>query len=131
MTPRGVRNFNPGNVRLNPGIPWKGMAAVQSDPDFITFESAEYGIRAIVRILRSYSRLGINTVDGIINRYAPANENNSLAYVIDVCSQLKVGPHDPISIEAHMPELVKAIIRHENGTCPYDDIQINTGIGIA
>jgi hypothetical protein len=131
VTTRGIRNNNPGNVRRTPGIPWKGMSEVQNDTDFLTFDSPEYGIRAIVRILRSYERLGLRTIYDIINRWAPPNENNSEAYVLDVCAHCGIKPDDKVSIENIMPQLVRAIIQHENGTCPYTEIQIQTGIGIA
>jgi hypothetical protein len=128
---RGIRNNNPGNVRRTPGIPWKGMSAVQTDPDFLTFDTPEYGIRAIVRILRSYERLGLRTIDAIINRWAPPNENNSEAYVHDVCAQCGIPADAQVSIEHILPMLVRAIISHENGTCPYTSDQIDAGIGLA
>ena len=42
--PRGIRNHNPGNIRLSQD-PWQGLATPQEDREFFTFQSALYGIR--------------------------------------------------------------------------------------
>jgi len=131
MTPRGIRNRNPGNIRHVQGVTWVGESATQADPAFIQFDDAVYGIRAIARIIRSYERRGVRTISDAINRWAPPNENDSDAYVSAVCSACSVGPHDPVNLEIIMPRLIKAIIQHENGQQPYTDDQIARGISLA
>jgi len=128
--PRGVRNNNPGNIRKS-GTVWMGMSATQTDPSFVQFVAPEYGIRAIAKIMKSYRALGLNTVREVIRRWAPPSENNTDAYVAAVCAECSVKPDDTIDLETIMPLLVKAIIYHENGCCPYTDQQINSGIALA
>lgn len=129
---RGIRNFNPGNIRRVPSVKWEGESPDQStDSAFVVFSSPEYGIRAIARILRSYAKRGLNTIDEVINRWAPPTENNAEAYVAAVCNECGVGPDDVISLEAMMPAVIKAIIRHENGGVPYTPQQIYAGISLA
>jgi hypothetical protein len=128
--PRGIRNFNPGNIRHG-SITWLGMAPQQTDPAFIQFVSPEYGIRAIARILRNYKAIGLNTIAQAISRWAPYSENNTDAYIAAVCRECSVGPDDVVDYDALMPLIVKAIIWHENGVCPYTDAQIADGIRMA
>jgi len=127
---RGIRNNNPGNIRH--GDDWNGRTAEQPDPSFITFESPEYGVRAMARILRNYQqKYGLNTVNGLISRWAPPVENDTGSYVAHVAHLAGVGPDQPIDVNDHLETLVAAIIRHENGIQPYPDSVITDGISMA
>jgi len=125
---RGVRNNNPGNI-VRTSTKWQGMKADQSaDSRFIVFTEPEYGIRAIARILQNYSNAGINTVRGIINRWAPPTENDTGAYVAAVARALKVTADTPLNVSSNLLGLVTAIIKHENGYIPYSESTISDGI---
>lgn len=82
--PRGVRNNNPLNIRS--GSHWLGLKESQ-DKEFCTFVAIEWGVRAAVKILRSYARQGIHTVADIIQTWAPPIENNTNRYIQIVCSR--------------------------------------------
>lgn len=125
---RGIRNNNPGNIRH--GDDWQGMSPEQTDDDFVQFTKPEWGIRAMVRVLRSYARRNVNTVASIITTWAPDVENDTGAYISHVAQQLGVSPHDPIP-ESALPNLLAAIIKHENGVQPYSFVTINLGISLA
>ncbi len=43
--PRGIRNKNPGNIKL--GTDWDGLAAEQTDPTFCIFDEACNGYTCI------------------------------------------------------------------------------------
>ena len=131
MSTRGIRNNNPGNIRRVPGTTWLGQTATQLDPSFIQFDDPKYGIRAIARIMASYERQGIDTIGEAIDRWAPPNENNSQAYVDAVCASCGIGADTPVQLTTILPELVKAIIHHENGSQPYSDELIAEGIALA
>lgn len=127
--PRGIRNHNPGNIRH--GEKWQGLAAQQLDESFCTFESPQYGIRAIARVLISYQdKHDIDTVRGIINRWAPPIENNTNAYVLAVARAIGVDTDQRIDVHQYdvMQPLVVAIIRHENGMQPYSADVIDEGL---
>jgi len=127
--PRGIRNNNPGNIRH--GDRWRGIAAEQPDRSFITFDSPEYGIRAMGKLLVNYERLyGINTVAGLIDRWAPPIENNTQAYINSVAHSLGVSPNEPINVKESLVGLVPAIIKHENGMQPYSEDIINNGLAL-
>lgn len=127
MTPRGIRLNNPGNIRH--GDQWRGLSAEQPDPAFCKFVAPVYGIRAMVKILQSYRKRGRDTVAEIISAWAPTVENDTAAYIKSVCSRVGVGPNDPV--EPGNPNLLKAIITHENGQQPYSDNTINDAIKLA
>lgn len=127
---RGLRNNNPGNIRYD-GTEWLGMDnPPQDDGGFIRFASPEYGVRAMARILSNYMSGGFNTITNIISRWAPPNENNTPAYVASVSSQMGVDPYATLD-SAYIPELIGAIIRHENGVNPYSEATIQAGVLLA
>ncbi|AVE99172.1 hypothetical protein [Klebsiella aerogenes] len=131
-SPRGVRNNNPGNLEASSSNPWVGQTG--SDGRFAKFETPEHGIRALGRNLLSYQRQGIDTVSDIINRWAPPSDNNdTAAYIKSVCAQLGVKADQPL--DASNPDtlqaLCAAIIKHENGSQPYSNEQLSTGVSAA
>lgn len=120
--PRGIRNNNPGNIRW--GEDWRGLVAEaqRTDKSFCQFTAPEYGIRAMIVILRNYQRKrGLKTVADIINRWAPPVENNTLAYINSVAKSVGVKPDQAIDVmdSRVMIPLLEAIITHENGVQPY------------
>jgi len=131
MKVRGLRNNNPGNIR-DTGTNWNGLDTPRNDGAYLIFKDAKYGIRAMVRILHNYQvNHHLNTVRGIINRWAPTSENNTSAYIQDVADRIAVQPDAIIDVDMQMPGLVAAIIHHENGINPYSDVTINEGIRLA
>lgn len=125
--PRGIRNNNPGNI-VRSGVTWQGMSPDQSsDSRFVVFKAPEYGIRAMARVLKNYLAQNYNTVQEIINRWAPPIENDTGAYVRAVAAHLGVDPTAPVGVE-HVPALIEAIIKHENGQQPYPADVIARGI---
>jgi len=128
---RGLRNNNPGNIRKS-NTKWDGLATDQTDASYFVFKSPVYGIRAMAKILHTYAvKHGLNTVHGIISRWAPPSENNTASYVDDVSARLSVAPDTVINVDAQMPKLVMAIIKHENGIQPYSIAEINQGVKLA
>lgn len=128
--PRGIRNNNPGNIRH--GDSWRGLAPGQTDPDFCVFTSPEYGIRAMARILLNYQKkYGIRTIDGIISRWAPPSENNTRSYITAVSRACQVAPTEIIDIAEYLPDIIPAIIQHENGMQPYNEKLIFKAIKMA
>lgn len=128
---RGIRNNNPGNIRHS-ATHWQGQSPQQTDTQFVQFDTPEMGIRALSVLLNTYSKkYGLNTVRGIISKYAPASENNTSAYANAVSAALGVLPDDVLNVQARKSELVQAIIKHENGIQPYALATIQTGVSLA
>lgn len=101
--PAPIRNNNPG--ALMPG----GKLAQYSTP--------EEGLAALDNNLASYGKQGINTVAGVISKWAPPNENNTQAYITDVAKRIGIKPDQPIDLSNPYTRhaLSSAIMLHENG----------------
>ena len=117
MTPRGLRNNNPLNIRHSSDR-WQGKAKTQTDPAFVQFVSMAYGYRAAFVLLRTYRmKYGYNTLRAIIRRWAPPSENNTERYLANVSKWSGLDPDKPIA--GHDANtyiaIVKAMTRMENG----------------
>ena len=120
-TARGLRNFNPGNIRSVAGLFWQGQTGVD-DAGFCIFDTPENGLRALCRLLVNYhQKHGLDTVREIINRWAPPVENNTSAYVTAVANAIGMGPDAQLNMAdtVTLMGLCAAIVRHENGEQPY------------
>jgi len=130
---RGIRNNNPGNIRLSKDK-WQGLAPSQPDKEFFTFQNPVYGIRAIARLLINYQDdYGLRTIRGIISRWAPASENNTEAYIKRVAERTGFDADQPLDLHQHeyLKPLVIAIIWHENAQQPYTGEQIDKALVLA
>lgn len=99
--PIGIRNNNPLNLR--PSVKaWVGEIKHFYNKPFCEFESMVYGFRAAFKTLRTYrKRYNICTIEGIINRWAPAGDgdNKPQLYINQVVTKLSekgynIKPHD-------------------------------------
>lgn len=117
VLPRGIRNNNPGNIRLS-ATKWKGQRPFQFDPAFVEFTSPLLGLRALMRLLLTYHfKYGLDSVTALINRYAPPHENATDSYIHQVSRRLGVERTARLDVARPdvMVNLARAIVRHENG----------------
>ena len=78
---RGLSNRNPGNIRQS-AVRYKGEVRPSRDPAFKQFESMPWGYRAIFVLLDTYRiRHGLDTIRGMISRWAPPSENHTEIYI--------------------------------------------------
>lgn len=106
--PRGIRNNNPLNIRR--GSNWKGLREVQTDPAFCQFKTMVWGIRAAFRLMHNHitgfggARPRCDTVAKLVSVWAPATENDTKAYIANVCKWADctpashIDPHDDVLI---------------------------------
>lgn len=116
--PRGIRNHNPGNIKA--GNTWKGLTGRQDGP-FDVFVDAAHGIRAAAKLLQSYQTAhGLNTIAGIIRRWAPPGENDTGAYIASVSIWSGFEADEPVDLYDYATALrvLRALIRFENGKPP-------------
>ncbi len=120
MLSRGLRNKNPGNIRINRSR-FQGEVVPSSDSEFKEFMSLAWGYRAMFLIIHNYNQLyGINTLDKIIGRWAPEEENDTNAYISVVAKRLNCsrGSHiDSLNPEIMIP-MVWSMSKIENGVDP-------------
>ena len=115
---RGLANCNPGNIRQSK-VRYKGEVRPSRDPAFKQFESMPWGYRAIFVLLDTYRiRHGLDTIRGMISRWAPPSENRTEAYIRAVAADTGIDPDEPLDTldPATMIPLAAAISRVENGT---------------
>lgn len=134
---RGYMNNNPGNIdktfadlERTKQTFWKGEI-VGKDKRFKSFVDMPHGYRAIFVLLHTYMKLGKNTIQKMIDTYAPPIENNTSGYVT-VVEQKSGKNRTTILTETDVPTLkliVAAISRVENGTEP-DMNLINEGYNL-
>lgn len=122
MTPIGIRQNNPGNIRATPD-------------SYRSYGSPEDGIAATMQNLIAYNdKHGINTINGMVNRWAPAAVGNNVgAYVNDVAQTAGMHPDQPYNVRdpQTLVNLATAITKHENGSVPYSPEQFNTAANMA
>lgn len=119
--PRGYRNNNPLNIRINSANNWQGKVTPNTDGAFEQFTSMAYGFRAAFILIRNYiNNYGATTVQAIISKWAPNNENNTAAYISAVCGSTGFSPDTIINPynETQMCKLVFAMAIVENGYAP-------------
>lgn len=138
MTPtRGEANNNPGNINFDSETNWLGQQGIEGGPHprFARFAQPVYGIRALAKnLLTYYRRYGLNTVDHIIPRWAPATDNNATgSYIRAVAQRTGFEPSEIIDLgdPATLGKLVEAIIWQENGRCIYPASVIAQAVGMA
>ena len=135
VTPRGIRNRNPGNIELISTTTWKGQCKKQTDGRFIQFKKPVWGIRAMAKTLLNYQRLhDRDTLRKIIDRWAPPVENDTSSYVDGVAHSMGgIDPDGELNLQfpQTLCSLISAMIQHENGQQPYRPGVIMDGIRMA
>ena len=115
---RGLRNNNPGNIRISKDN-WKGKVpqSLNTDGQFEQFISYPYGVRALIKLIQTYYyKYNCTSIKSIISRFAPINENNTKGYINNVAKSLGVGISDNITLNNRTIKiLVIAIDKVENG----------------
>jgi len=135
MSVRGLRNHNPLNIKWDGVTQWNGQTG--TDGTFVVFKSPEWGIRAGGKILNSYARRGVTDIEQIISTWAPPSENDTESYINSVVQQMgrtlpNISRYSvPDLITGGRLELVKAMIKHENGEQPFSDTLIQKGLDLA
>lgn len=116
--PRGLRNNNPGNIRIN-GDLFQGEVRPSKDKSFKQFETMAYGYRAMFVILRNYIRnYKLDTIRKMISRWAPPKDNNHTeAYIKAVSDYAGIPADDPINVNdrEQMIRIVAGMSKVENG----------------
>lgn len=124
--PRGYRNNNPLNIRINAANNWQGKITPNTDGSFEQFISMAYGYRAAMSLIRTYiTKYSCRTIAQIISKWAPNNENNTTGYINRVCSTTGYTPDTVINPDnqTQMSNLVYAMSLVENGNKPLPDIE--------
>ncbi|PIJ43330.1 hypothetical protein [Tatumella sp. OPLPL6] len=137
---RNFRNNNFGNLNfvgqegaVLEDTPGKGQAR------FARFATPEDGFRALANQVSSYANgtskaagyQQLNTVQDIISKWAPPNENDTGKYIQTISASLGVKPTDKINTADPqvMTKLIRAISTYEGGNPTVSDGYIQNSIG--
>ena len=127
---RGMRNNNPGNLNFA----GQAGATKEGGPNgrFARFGSMDEGVAALARQLQLYAGRGIDTVRGIIGKYAPPGENNTEAYVGSIMKRMGVGADQHLDLKnlTVLREMIGGISTVENGAGRLGVGQINSGLNL-
>lgn len=130
-SPRGIRNNNPGNLNY---AGQEGATKEGGDNGrFAVFESMREGISALHRQIQRYMAKGINTIDAIVNKYAPSSDGNNVqAYIQQLVGATGKGANEALSgdDQGTVFKLIRGIINHENGKGYVSDQDILGGIQV-
>lgn len=118
--PRGLRNNNPGNLKMtSPQQGWRGALDRSKNTDgvFEQFSSYHLGLRAMLKLVVNKINDGHSSIRKLIEQWAPRTENNTEAYIIHVERKTGIPQNQPISIydTDRLFLLAKAMELHENG----------------
>lgn len=120
---RGLRNNNPGNIRWSKLFKQYGAVpeSTGDNPGFAVFPTMEEGVAQMRNQIGRYQterKWGkVDTIEDIIAKWAPPNENNTRQYINYVAKQLGVGPNDHLGLlnGKQVSTVMKAISVMENG----------------
>jgi len=129
--PRGIRNNNPGN--LNYARQNGATKEAGENGRFAVFSSMRDGISALHRQIQLYLQRGVNTIDSIVNKYAPSSDGNNVqAYIQQLVGATGKGANETLSgdDQGTVFKLIRGIINHENGKGYVSDQDILGGIQV-
>lgn len=129
--PRGIRNNNPGNLN------YAGQSGATKEGGengrFAVFSSMRDGIAALYKQIQLYFSRGVNTIETVVNKYAPASDNNNVqAYIKQLVGATGKQADEQLSGEdtETVFKLIRGIIHHENGKGYVSDQDILSGIQV-
>jgi hypothetical protein len=107
---------NPFDLRFVASIRWVGQTG--QTRGFCDFATLNDGARAgCIDLKNAWLIHGLNTVATIIPHYAPPTENDTEAYIVDVCKDMGIARDYPLRLDEQWPLLAlsAAVWHHEQG----------------
>lgn len=119
--PLGIRLNNPGNLRGYPNMDYNDGY----EKGYAKFRCIEDGLVSMLSLMWDfYFHLHLMTPDGFVGRWAPASENDTARYVLNMLTFMGVNPlrHASYDLGLRDPwkamQMAYAIIRIEQGNAP-------------
>jgi len=129
--PLGLRNKNPLNIKFSAANNWDGQTGKRGA--FAVFSSSKYGIRAGAKLLRNYqARYQLDTIQKLINRWAPDTENKTDSYIEHVATYMQMSPAEYLNLndDGELIRLITVMIKHENGMNPFSQDDIAAAVAL-
>lgn len=133
---RAQRNNNPMNIVK--GSPWQGLMPLEmmtpeqaAEDRFAVFSAPRWGFRAAaVTIITYFDKYQIDTIRGVIQRWAPPNENDTNAYIGFVCAHSGFASDEVLDLHSYdiLFKILKAMSQEEAGAWYFNDTDIEAGL---
>lgn len=130
----GLSVNNPFNLEVAPSITWEGEVKPSAKPPFCQFKTIIFGLRAGFLNLANQQRMhGRRTWNAIIPVYAPPSENDTQAYIDDMCRGTLTTADEMLDLtnQAFLIQAGRVMIHHEQGINPCTDAQLAQGASLA
>lgn len=117
-TPRGLRNNNIGNIKINPANNWLGKVPLEANTDKVyeQFTKKEYGTRAMLSLLmKYYNDYNLRTIYDIIGRYSKSSLEPGKQYIPFLVSKMGINDNE-ILLGDDILKLAYYMAWFENGT---------------
>jgi hypothetical protein len=115
--PMGVRFNNPGNLEYRGQAGAVRGGGTPEERRFAAFRTPQEGLDAMARQLELGFGRGQKTIESLVERYAPPEENDTAAYINDVARQMHVSSRAGLNLSdpAVLTSLMNSMIAHEQG----------------
>lgn len=131
LSPRSVRNNNPGNLEI--GQPWEGLSHILKDDPYCVFVTPVHGFRALAIDLRSKWKHGLTTIEAIVTRRSPPSENPTEAVIKTISDMMGVARDASLDLNGaeQLAALCRAIAVQEAGSWLFSTNDLNMGVQMA
>ena len=114
---RAIRNNNPFNLKYTE-IKWDGKLPLDKETEdtFERFDSNLMGMRAgVINTLTHHIKYGDDTIEKLITRHAPSNENDTKNFINFVSKNMGIEPNQKIDLKNKevLYEYAKAVVTME------------------
>jgi hypothetical protein len=110
----GFNINNPLNIRYLATNAYNGQTANHNG--YGVYTTLQAGVRAAgLELTNHYIGAGLNTVTGIVSKWAPSSENDTASYISDVSGRMGVAPDEALAWPQDEVPLIQAMAFHENG----------------
>lgn len=125
---RGIRNNNPGNLEYRGQEGAVRAGGGPGDARFAAFRTSGEGLLAMAKQLNLDFSRGRTTIEALVAKYAPPEENDTAAYINDVAGKMHTRGRAALNLNdpAMLASLMNAMITHENITNPYRPETVRT-----
>lgn len=127
----GIVNNNPLNIKWTADSrknPWVGQTG--ENRRFVVFSKPEYSFRAGAKILQSYAKRGVNTLEKIVATWAPASDNNNVKAYVTLVSKVSGLAPSTLVTPAMYPKVLQGMAKMETSR-DYPLSQVQAGVLMA
>ena len=102
------------NIRATSEV-WQGQVGQRRG--FVEFQTEKMAVRAWLKLMKTYrEKHGLDTIEKIVNRFAPPSENNTQAYITFLATNVHKAADQPLESHEDYARLGAAMAWYETNT---------------